>query len=261
MDFITPRSVTKLEEEIAELEKQTTQEEKVEETEEEAEETPAHVETETKEEGNWQKRYSDLRRLSQKQANDLKTLQTKIAELERQKTTVDLPSAEEAEAWAKANPKAASIIRAMFVSETSETKNTLDEVKREIERSKQEALIYKAHPDFEEITSSDDFHNWAEAQPQAVQNLVYNSSSADDVIWAISHYKSTKADKPNPKKEAAKAVASKSTTAQPKTQAEGRFSESQVRAMSMSEYEKNADAIAQAMRDGTFIYDLSGAAR
>lgn len=267
-DYIVPRSVKRLEDEIAELEKSVngaSEEEEIEQEEEEVQEPSPSLEEKdetplTKEEETFKKRYSDLRRHSQKLADDLKEAQAAIADLKKQKTSPGLPTAEEAEEWAKANPKAAAIIRAIALGETASTSEEINTIKDKLNRAEQEARIFKVHPDFEDITSEDQFHDWAEQQPQSVQKLIY-SSSADDVIWAIGQYKKEKADKPNPKKEAAKAVSSKTSSAEPKTEGKGRFTESMVNRMSMQEYEKNEAAIQESIRNGTFIYDLSGAAR
>lgn len=270
-DYIVPKSVKRLEDEIAELEKQFAPQEEQEENEEQEEEeqvSPPEQEEEeeelvssqplTKEEETFKKRYSDLRRHTQKLTDELKEVK---ALLSKKETSPGLPTAEEAEEWAKANPKAAAIIRALVANESSSTVEELSAVREKLHRSEQEARIFKAHPDFEAITSEDQFHDWAESQPERVQSLIY-SSSADDVIWAINQYKKEyKVEKSNPKKEAAKAVSSKTSSAEPKTEGKGRFTESMVSKMSMSEYEKNEAAIQEAMRNGTFIYDLSGAAR
>lgn len=266
-DYIVPRSVKRLEDEIAELEKGLTAQSEAEEVEEAAteevdaaEETPSEPVIEDKpidkEEETFKKRYSDLRRHSQKLSDRIKELE----ELVKQKSTSTLPSAEEAEEWAKSNPKAAAIIRALASQEANPGLSELAEIKEKLSRSEQEARIFKAHPDFEEITGQEEFHVWADDQPENVQKLIY-SNTAEDVIWAISQYKKEKAKTPDVKKEAAKQVSSKSTTTEPKSQSKGRFTESMVSKMSMSEYEKNEAAIQQAMRDGTFVYDLSGAAR
>lgn len=269
-EYIAPRSVRKLEAELEELEKQfmTMENQDEQEPEEEEEvveeektvEEPSPEPPASKEEETFKKRYSDLRRHSQKLADDLKEAQAAIAELKKQKTSPGLPTVEEAEEWAKANPKAAAIIRALVAGETSTSSEELATIKQKLDRAEQEARIVKVHPDFETITNEDEFHDWAEAQPKSVQNLIY-SASADDVIWAISQYKREKTEKPNPKKEAAKAVSSKSTSAEPKTETKGRFSESMISKMSLQEYEKNAAAIEEAVKAGTFVYDLSGAAR
>lgn len=262
-DYIVPRSVKRLEDEIAELEKNvngSSEDEEIEQEEtEEVEETSEAVEEApvTKEEETFKKRYSDLRRHSQGLADKVKELE---AALKTQKTSPGLPTAEEAEEWAKANPKAAAIIRAIAMGEATSTSEEINTIKDKLNRAEQEARIFKVHPDFEDVTSEEQFHDWAEQQPQSVQKLIY-SNSADDVIWAIGQYKKEKTEKPNHKKEAAKAVSSKTSFAEPKTEGKGRFTESMISKMSMSEYEKNEAAIQESMRNGTFIYDLSGAAR
>lgn len=273
-NYVVPRSVSKLEAELAELEKEWEashaggdEKEEEQETEEEVQDTSTPVrpdpEPEDEEEKSWKKRHGDLRRHSQKLADDLKAAQEALKQAQKQQTSTGLPTAEEAEAWAKANPKAASIIRGLVADEVLTSKNELAEIKTQLARSQQQADILKAHPDFKQIVHVDNaaFHDWAEAQPAFVQDRIYGSdNTAEDVIWAINQYKDKIADKPNPKKEAAKAVSSKSSV-EVKTETKGRFSESQVNKMSMSEYEKNADAIAEAMKSGNFVYDLSGAAR
>ncbi len=273
-NYVVPRSVSKLEAELAELEKEWEasqsggdEEEEEQETEEEVKDTSPPVRPdpapEDEEEKSWKKRHGDLRRHSQKLADDLKAAQDAIKRLEKQQASPGLPTAEEAEAWAKANPKAAAIIRGLVADEVSSNKDELVQIKTKLDRAEQLAMILEAHPDFKQVTHNDNiaFHKWAEAQPQFVQDRIYGSgASAEDVIWAISQYKEKTAEKPNLKKEAAKAVSSKSSV-EVKTETKGRFSESQVNKMSMQEYEKNADAIAEAMRSGNFVYDLSGAAR
>ena len=265
MPYVAPRSVTRLEEEIAELEKQAgVPPQEVEEPEEEnieevVEKQPVEVETETEEEKTYKKRYSDLRRHQQKTADDLKAAEAKIKDLQKQSPNVGLPTAEEAAQWAKENPKAAAIIRAIATEQVAPSSNEVVEIKAKLERAEQEALILKTHRDFEELVVSDSFQDWADEQPDSVQKLIF-SSDAKDVIWALTQYKKDKAVVTDPKKEAAKAV-SKTTSSAPETKTKGRVSESAVKKMSMSDYEKNEVAIAEAMRDGSFVYDLSGGAR
>ena len=255
-DYIVKRSVTDLEQEIAELEGQEVVKEPVQE-EVVKDEAPLNKEEET-----WKKRYSDLRRNSQKQADEIKQL--KELALKPSAPVLDLSSPEEAAKWAKENPKAAAIIRALANEQVTTLAPKNDDViaiRQELDKNKQETRIKQAHPDFEAITSDDKFHDWAESQTQSVQNLIYDGS-ADDIIWAISLYKKEGAFKEsNPNKEAAKAVTNKLSSAPADNGNKKSFAESQVQKMSMQEYEKNEAAISQSMRDGSFIYDLSGAAR
>ena len=262
------RSVQQLEAEIAELEKRgqpVEVEEEEPEVEEEVEEPEiTEVEKEeieepvSKEEETFKKRYSDLRRHSQKLADDLKELQAKL----KSSTSVDagLPTAEEAAEWVKANPKAAAIIRSIASNETSSNLDDVQAIKEKLNRAEQEAKINKAHPDFEQITSENEFHDWADEQPESVQRLIFSNDAAD-VIWAVSQYKKDTTKAPSAKKEAAKAVSSKASSVEPADQSKGRFTESQISKMSMSEYEKNEAAIQEAISSGKFVYDLSGGAR
>lgn len=262
MSYVTPRSIQNLEDEIAELEKGTTPQEVIEEKPVVEEVVPAE-ETLTKEEETWKKRYSDLRRSSQKQADEVKRLAAEVENLSKTKAPeLDLSSPEEAAKWAKENPHAASIIRALANEQVVNTAPKSDDVlaiRQELEKNKQEALIKKIHPDFEDITADDKFHDWAETQTQSVQKLIYEGD-AEDVIWALSLYKKEEAVESNPKREAAKSVVSKVSSA-PAEGGKKAFTESQVQKMSMSEYEKNETAIQESMKNGSFVYDLSGAAR
>jgi len=257
-DYIAPRSVSRLEEEIAALEGK-----QAEELETETTEVPVREEVLTKDEETWKKRYSDLRRTSQKQMDDLKRLTKEVEDLKSTKTkpTLNISSVEEATKWARENPQAASIIRALANEQVGSKEDDVKAIRLELEKNKQEARIKKAHPDFEDITASDEFHDWAESQPQTMQKLIYDGE-AEDVIWALSAYKKEMvANQINPTKEAAKSVVNKLSSAPADGSGKKTFTESQVQKMSMAEYEKNEAAIAQSQRDGTFVYDLSGAAR
>lgn len=261
MDYIAPRSVQRLEAELAELEKESQtsveQEEELETEAPEPKKVEAHVD---QEEETFKKRYADLRRHSQKQSNELKEALSRIEALEKAKNAPDLPSAEEAEAWAKANPKAAAIIRALANEQVGTKNDDVRAIQQELERTKQETRIKKVHPDFEDITSADEFHDWAENQTQSVQKLIYEGD-ADDVIWAISLYKK-ETNTENPNKHAAKAVSKKASSTAPNDDGGKRtFTESQVQKMSLQEYEKHETAIQEAVKNGSFIYDLSGGAR
>ena len=62
-------------------------------------------------------------------------------------------------------------------------------------------------------------------------------------------------------KKAASSVSKGSRTQVDADSASGSFKESQVAKMSAKEYEANAEKIDAAIRNGKFVYDLSGAAR
>lgn len=258
------RSEEDLEKEIEELEKEggIFDEEKetppVEKEERELDTPPVNPEDES-----WKKRYGDLRRVSQKQAAELKELKEK---LESVKAGSEVPkNLEQAKKWAEENPQAAAIIKALAKEELKTSfdpkAKDFDKLKEEIEREREQTKIRKVHPDFDELVESEEFHNWAETQPKRVQDLIYEGG-ADDVIWAIGAYKKEALNaKQDPDKEAARSVGKKGIS-QPTEDRKGfAFKESEIAKMPISEYEKHEEAILKAMREGRFLYDLTGGAR
>jgi len=268
MDYSKPRSVSRLEQELEELERKAglipqKEEEEVEEDVEQVEEletTP--VKQVSQEEETFKKRYSDLRRHSQKQEETLTAKVRELEQLVRQKEAPALPSEEEAKAWALANPKAAAIIRALAneqVSYSAPKTEDVVKVQKQLDKMKQESLVRKSHQDFDEIVSDDNFHKWAEVQPKSVQDLIYGTE-ADEIIWALNLYKTSKKKDADPAKEAARIV-TKTKSGEPVDKTKMSFSESQVQKMSLQEFEKFEEDIQKSMKNGTFLYDLSGGAR
>jgi len=227
----------------------------------------------SKEEESFKKRYGDIRRHMDKQKQDY---DARIEALEAQlskaaKNELVLPKTnEEIEAWTKKYPDVAAIVETIADKKASERSKALDERVQQIEemrfnatRDKAEAELMALHPDFAEIRESDEFHDWAEAQPKWVQDALYeNADDAKSTARVIDLYKTDKGIskvKPN-SKNAASAVNTKARTA-PVAQEKGQWTESQVEKMSDREYEKNQEAIMESIRSGKFVYDISGAAR
>ena len=132
-------------------------------------------------------------------------------------------------------------------------------------KEKAEVELLKIHPDFVDIREDDDFHNWAEEQPQWVQKALYeNDDDAMSAARAIDLYKADRniGKKKTNSKDAALATNTKSTRTKPQTNEESTYlKESQVQKMSSQEYEKRADEVMEAIRTNKFIYDVSGSAR
>lgn len=251
---MTLRSVANLEKEIADLEKQYVGEPEVVEavTEEVLEPVVAPPDKQTSDEDkSWAKRYADLRKLQQKTAE-------RVKELEKAQPTTSAVTEEQVKDWINTNPKAADIIKAIVVK--TAPVDDISEIRSEIAQTKALSAIMKAHPDFEEITESDAFHEWADKQPERMQALVF-SDQASDVIWALNLYKEVSKPTADPKKEAARLVKTKTGNENPSDKSTQVYSESAVQRMSLSDYEKNEAAIMAAQRSGNFVYDLSGGAR
>ena len=262
----------KREEEEAELEQMLKEQRgEVEETTEEVEEEPANAEEKT-----FKKRYSDLRRHQQKQAEEFKT---ELAELKRQladatKKEMKLPkSDEDIETWAKDYPDVAAIVETIAMKKASEQSSALeerikaiDEMQMSATKEKAEAELMRLHPDFDEIRDSDEFHEWAESQPKWVQDALYeNDNDARSAARAIDLYKADMGiskKKTTSDKEAAKSVSARNSRSKPQENEEASYlKESEVQRMSAQEYENRSDEIMEAIRSGKFIYDVSGNAR
>jgi hypothetical protein len=227
----------------------------------------------SKEEETFKKRYGDLRRHMQEKEDEWKK---RFDSLEEQlnkaaKNELVLPKSDaDIEAWTKQYPDVAAIVEAIADKKAQERSSELDGRLKEIEelrvnakREKAEAELLRLHPDFIDIRNDDAFHDWAEEQPKWVQDALYeNTEDAKAVARVLDLYKIDKGISKKPsasakEKDAAASVKGRNqSTPTQDTQAK-RFSESQVYKMSEKEYEKNQDAIMEAMRNGTFVYDMS----
>ena len=260
--------IKKDEEELEQLIAENKGEVKAEAEEQEPEPTSAEEKT-------FKKRYGDLRRHAQQKEADL---QEQINQLKEQldsatKKQIELPkSDEDIEAWTKKYPDVAGIVETIAIKKSKEQAQELEsriqkinEMQESATKEKAEVELLKLHPDFVDIREDDDFHNWAEEQPQWVQKALYeNDNDALSAARAIDLYKADKniGKKKTSSKDAALATNPKSTRTKPQTNEESTYlRESQVQKMSSQEYERRADEVMEAIRSGKFVYDVSGSAR
>jgi len=237
---------------------------------------PQEAEPTNAEEKTFKKRYSDLRRHQQQQAEEFKkeieALKSQLSQATKKE--MKLPkSDEDIEQWAADYPDVAAIVEAIAMKKAREQSSALeervkfiDEMQLNATKEKAEAELMRLHPDFGEIRDSDDFHNWAEDQPKWVQDALYdNDNDARSAARAIDLYKADMGittKKSATSKDAAKYVSTKNTRSRPQeNEASNYLRESQVQKMSPQQYEKMSDEIMEAIRSGKFIYDVSGSAR
>jgi hypothetical protein len=151
---------------------------------------------EVKPEHNWEKRYKDLQSYSARKINaleqEIKGLQQQgVPRLEAPKTQ------EELEAFKGKNPEMFAVIQSManslFQSQIAQYDQKLAEMQGSLQENVTEKAVLKlrqAHPDFETIQASDEFHAWAATQPTQVQDWIYNNpNNADLAIQALSLFK------------------------------------------------------------------------
>ena len=272
--YNTRKTIEDEEKELEELKQEQSVEEKK--AQQEAED---NIEPDNPEEKTFKKRYGDLRRHSQKQKQEydekLSTLESQLSEVT--KAQIQLPKTEEEiEVWSKEYPDVSAIIETIAMKKAKEQSEDLETKMEEInklqalaKKEKAEAELFSIHPDFEDIRSTDDFHQWAEEQPKWVQEALYeNETDARSAARAIDLYKVdkdisvSKPSKASKNKSAAEQVNTRNKRSAPdNNQNNLQWKESIVDKMSADEYEQNSDKIMESIRAGKFVYDISGEAR
>ena len=225
------------------------------------------------EEKTYKKRYSDLRSHQNKQAEELKAIKAQLDNAQERGDIRPPKSDEDIEAWSREYPDVAAIVERIAEKKAQEKFSgaeirlqEIDRISAESDRNRMEDEIRAMHPDFNELRSSDVFHDWAGEQPKWVQDALYeNSEDPASVTRVIDLYKVDKGldnkTRKKSSKSAASAVVTKRTTRLDADDATGHFSESQVHKMSADQYDKQSDAIMESIRAGKFNYDMTGGAR
>ena len=216
---------------------------------------------------NWKKRYDDSRRHMESKINEFKIREQELMdEAASNRPAYQTPkSPEELEKFREEYPDVYEVVETVAHMQSESKAKVLEErlsklQERETElvrQSAEERLLVK-HPDFEEIRNSDDFHSWAKEQPTSIQDWVYdNASDADLASRALDLFKkdmgmessNTKSSSNKPTKGSAADMVSTKTTSVDLSQ-ERIWSEKEIAAMSMAEYDKYESAISEAWQEG-----------
>jgi len=199
------RNRKRIEEDEKELEKLQGSEEVAE---EKTSDTEDKEETLSREEKSFKKRYGDLRRhMSEKETEWKEKLD--LVEGRINSSSISLPKSDQDIAdWAKQYPDVAGIVETiankkaeqMFDKADARLKK-IDEANYENKRIESELEIKKSHSDFDDLKTSDEFHDWADEQPKWVQDALYeNADDPASVVRVIDLYKSDKGMTPSARK-------------------------------------------------------------
>jgi hypothetical protein len=115
------------------------------------------------------------------------------------------------------------------------------------------------HPDFTELRNSEEFHQWAEAQPEEIKDWIYNNpNNASLASKAIDLFKMENGITPinssqnkSERSSAADMVSTKTTTVdekQPKI-----WTQQEIAALPMAEYDRLEKEIDKAVEEGRVI--------
>ena len=137
--------------------------------------------------------------------------------------------------------------------------DALQERETEILKREAEKDLIAQHPDFEELRNSDEFHAWAESQPEEIKDWIYNNpNNASLASKAIDLFKMENGIAPvkpsqnkSERSSAADMVSTKTTTVdekQPKI-----WTQQEIAALPMAEYDRLEKEIDKAVEEGRVI--------
>jgi len=217
----------------------------------------------------YKKRYDDLKKHYDSKLNEFKSREQElIEEATKNRTEYKAPkTAEELEDFKNQYPDVYEVVEtvAHMQSETKakvleERLSKLQERENQLVRQDAEKRLMERHPDFEDIRNSDDFHGWAKEQPKSIQDWIYsNADDADLASRALDLFKKdfgieptkTKSSSKPTRKSAADMVSTKTTSVEPAQQKV--WSEKEIAAMSVAEFDKFEKEISDAMQEGRII--------
>ena len=218
---------------------------------------------------NYKKRYDDLKKHYDSKLNEFRIREQELLEeATKNRTEYKAPKTEEELEQFKNNyPDVYEVVEtvAHLQSESKakvleERLSKLQERENQLIRKDAETRLMEKHPDFEDIRNSDDFHTWAKEQPESIQKWIYsNTQDADLASRALDLFKKdfgiepvkTKSSSKKTRQSAADMVSTKTTSVEPKQQKV--WSEREIAAMSMDEFDKYEKEISDAMQEGRII--------
>ena len=258
-------SIEEVDKEIEELEAQRNQQE--------PEVTEEQEEDLNPEEKTFKKRYGDLRRhtqqIQEQHTGELRKLQQQVESLTRKQ--VKLPKTdEELEEWSEKYPDVAKIVETIATKKALEARKDVeeklkyvDEMQTKVQVEKAENELSKLHPDYIDLRMSEEFHQWVTEQPKWIQSALYeNDTDHLAAAKAIDLYKlETKKVTKKDTKDAAKSVSNTKRSDEPTASNRNVWSESRVKGLSAKDWDRYEEDIQTSVREGTFVYDLTGGAR
>tara|TARA_A100001201_G_scaffold38321_1_gene40186 strand:+ start:492 stop:1376 length:885 start_codon:yes stop_codon:yes gene_type:complete len=218
----------------------------------------------------YKKRYDDLKKHYDSKLNEFKSREQELLEeVTKNKTEYTAPKTEEElEQFKTEYPDVYEVVETVAHMQSESKAKVLEERLQKLQEREQEILRIEAekrltdrHPDFDDIRNSDDFHSWAKEQPKSIQDWIYNNADDADLAsraldlfkkdFGIDVPQKEKSNSKQTKKSAADMVSTKTTTVEPKQ--EKIWSETEIAAMSMDEFDKHEAEISEAMAQGRIV--------
>lgn len=220
----------------------------------------------------WKKRHDDLKRHHDRKINAMKEEIAQVKEEMRANRPTYTPpkSAEDLAAFKAENPDVYAVVESVaHLRATEESKNLseeLDGLKERLKVAEAErayAELKTLVPDFEEIRQDEEFHTWAEAQPQQIQDWVYrNRTDVQLAAKAINLYKADRGKLPQQQAQtppaterptergADEAVPTHTRREEPTATTDKLWKRSEIGALSPAQFEKLQPEIDRAFAEG-----------
>ena len=212
----------------------------------------------------YKKRYDDLKKHYDNKLNEFRLREEELKNQVQQPEYKAPKTVEELEKFKNDYPDVYEVVETVAHMQSESKAKVLEERLSKLQQREQELIrkdaekrLMDRHPDFEDIRNSDDFHSWAKEQPDSIQKWIYsNADDADLASRALDLFKKDIGmDVPPQEKSSSKTtqsaadmVSTKTTTVEPKQQKI--WSEQEIAAMSMNEFDKYEEEISNAMQEG-----------
>ena len=213
---------------------------------------------------NYKKRYDDLKRHYDDKLSEFKQREQELlAQTSPSYTAPKTP--EDLEKFKEEYPDLYDTVETVAHLRSSEQVGQLQEQLQVIKQREAkilqreaEADILAKHPDFPEIRNSEEFHAWAESQPEQIQAWIYKNpdkaqlaSKAIDLFKLENGYSTQTKSQPKPQGSAADMVSTKTTSIdakQPKI-----WTAREIAAMSLDKFDKYEAEIQEAISEGRVV--------
>jgi len=218
---------------------------------------------------NYKKRYDDLKTHYDSKLNEFKAREQElIQEAVTNRPEYKAPkSAKELEKFKNEYPDVMAVVETVaHLQSESKTKvleerlSALQNRENELIRKDAEKNLREKHPDFDEIRNSDEFHEWANLQPESIKDWIFNNpNDATLASRALDLFKKDiglevtqpKSNSKQTQQSAADMISTKTTSVEPNQQRV--WSEREIAAMSVAEFDKYESEISDAMQEGRII--------
>jgi hypothetical protein len=216
---------------------------------------------------NYKKRYDDLKKHYDTKLNEFKSREQELLEeATKNRTEYNTPkSPEELEQFKNEYPDVYEVVETVAHLQSESKAKVLEERLSQLQQREQHLIQQDAlkrleenHPDFEDIKNSDTFQDWTKEQPESIKQWITgNTDDADLASRALDLFKkdfgieSSKKKRSNSKptrRSAADMVSTKTTSVD--TKQEKVWSEREIAALSMADFDKYEKEISNAMQEG-----------